>query len=360
MPELETKLATVRAALARENLAGVRLRGTDWFAWATCGGSNTVLLTTDTGVADVLITPHGISVLTDNIEQARLAEEELPAGVRMVACSWSERPDSLDAAARELTMGGRIGSDRPAAGESPLPAGLVRARWSLLPEEVARYRSLGRDAAGAMHEVLREAKPGWTGFELAGAGAEALWARGIEPALTLVAGERRLPVHRHATAKAERLGSRAMLVFCARRHGLFANLTRFVYFRTPSAQERALDESVASVEAEAFEALRPGATLGAIYDVLVRAYARVGHPGGEQDHHQGGPCGYLSRDAIALPGSALELERDNAAAFNPSLPGAKIEDTVLVREGGIEVLTSAPGWPMRTVQGRERPDLLVR
>jgi Xaa-Pro aminopeptidase len=360
MAELDAKLATVRAAVEREGLAAVRLRGTDWFAWATCGGSNTVLLTTDTGVAEVLITARGIWVLTDVIEEARLAQEELPAGIPLVACPWTERPAALDAAVHELSGGGRVASDRPAAGEVPLPRQLVEARWSLLPPEIDRYRALGRDAAAALHEVMREAKPEWTGFELAGAGAEALWSRGIEPALTLVAGERRLPVHRHATASAERLGSRAMMVFCARRHGLFANLTRFVYFRSPSAQERALDEAVAAVEGEILDALRPGATLGAIYDESVRAYARAGHPGGEKKHHQGGSCGYLSRDALALPGSKLALQRDNASAFNPSLPGAKIEDTVLVRDGGVEVLTVAAGWPMREVRGRQRPDLLVR
>jgi len=130
--------------------------------------------------------------------------------------------------------------------------------------------------------------------------------------------------------------------------------------RRSFASHAAARPAVAEVEADAFDALKPGATLGALYDELVRSYARSGHPGGERNHHQGGPCGYLSRDAIALPRSKLALQRDNAAAFNPSLPGAKIEDTVLVREGGVEILTFASGWPMREVRGRPRPDLLVR
>jgi hypothetical protein len=33
-------------------------------------------------------------------------------------------------------------------------------------------------------------------------------------------------------------------------------------------------------------------------------------------------------------------------AWNPSLPGgAKAEDTYLVTDGGLERLTTAPGWP---------------
>ena len=54
--ELSAKLATIRAALASAGAAAVRLRGVDWFAWATCGGSNVVILTTEAGIAEVLVT----------------------------------------------------------------------------------------------------------------------------------------------------------------------------------------------------------------------------------------------------------------------------------------------------------------
>ena len=73
--ELATKLDIVRAALERDGAVAVRLRGVDWFAWATCGGSNVVLLTTDVGVAEVLITRAGAWVLTDAIEALRMEQE---------------------------------------------------------------------------------------------------------------------------------------------------------------------------------------------------------------------------------------------------------------------------------------------
>jgi Xaa-Pro aminopeptidase len=340
------------------DLTGVRLRGTDWFAWATCGASNVVLLTTDIGVAEVLVTREGVWALTAVIEADRLREEELPPGVPVLAVPWQE-PEAREVLVRER-CGGRIASDRPARDEVPLPEALLRARWSLGPEELDRYRALGRAAAEAMTEVLASARPEWTGFQLAGAGAEALWTRGIHPALTLVGGEARLPRHRHATAGLEKLGHRAMLVFCGRRHGLFANLTRFVYFRAPSAEERRLGADVARVEAAAIAASRPGVTLGEVYAAIADAYADAGHPGAEDLHHQGGSCGYLSRDVVARPSSPERLEPFNAVAWNPSLPGAKMEDTLIVSESGAEVLTMEPRWPTVQVDGRARPDLLVR
>ena len=45
--ELATKLEIIREALAAHRLAAVRLRANDWFAWATCGGSNGVFLATE-------------------------------------------------------------------------------------------------------------------------------------------------------------------------------------------------------------------------------------------------------------------------------------------------------------------------
>ncbi|HYO56032.1 M24 family metallopeptidase [Archangium sp.] len=359
MNELTTKLARVRALMQEHGLGAVRLRGVDWFAWATCGGSSVVILTAEAGVAEVLVTAGGAWVLTDVIEAARMEQEEVPPGLTVWAHPWTDRA-LRQAFVAERRGTGPIASDRPEAGEVPLPEALWRTRWSLLPEELERYRALGRDAAAAMTDVLLVARPEWTGFELAGAGAEALWARGIHPTLTLVGEERRLPLHRHATASRERLGGRAMLVFCARRHGLFANFTRFVYFRQPSAEERRLATDVARVEAAALQACRPGATLGQVYDTLVRAYATAGHPGGEAFHHQGGSCGYLSRDVVALPGSTVALELYNAMAWNPSLPGAKIEDTIVVSPDGMEILTVDPRWPTSKVEGLPRPEILVR
>jgi hypothetical protein len=359
MTELERKLGTVRGVLAAHGLGAVRLRGLDWFAWATCGGSAAVLLAAETGVAEVLVAADGAFVLTDGIEAERLAEEEVPPGLPVVSHAWSA-PADRERLVLERRGSGPVASDRPAGGELPLPPELAQARSTLLPEEVERYRAVGRDASAAVTDVLAAAQPTWTEHELAGAAAAALWRRGIHPALTLVAGERRLPLHRHPTPTAEPLGARAMLVVCARRHGLYANLTRFVSFRPPSPEERRLAGDVARVEAAALAASRPGARLGDVFAAIAAAYASAGHPGAEGSHHQGGPCGYLSRDAVALPRDGRRLAPGGAVAWNPSLPGAKIEDTALLGEGDLEILTADPRWPSTRVEGRVRPDLLVR
>lgn len=355
MTELETKLGLMRRAIEDHRLGGLALRGVDWFAWGTCGGSSAVILTDEIGVAELLVTADGAWVLTDGIEAQRLADEELPAGLELWAHPWHA---DAAVARREFVSGkidGPLASDRPGIGERSLPEELLAAKRRLLPPEIERYRLLGAAAAAAMTEVMTAARPEWSERQLAGAGAEALWGRGIHPALTLAAGARRLPLHRHPTPGPDPLGERAMLVFCGRRWGLYANLTRFVAFGAPTAEEERLFADVAAVEAAAWAASTPGASLAGVYEVLRATYAGLGYRDQIDAHHQGGTTGYLSREVVARPHVRTVIESDTALAWNPSLPGVKIEDTILVSGGGIEILTADPVWPAAQIAGRPRP-----
>jgi Xaa-Pro aminopeptidase len=352
--EVADKLALLRAHLAGAQAGAIRLRGVDWFAWVTAGGSSAVLQTTDDGVAEVLVTPEEACILTDAIEAERLRAEELPEGFTFHIEPWTE-PELRERYVQNAAAGRTILSDRPANGEQPLPYALRQRRMVLEPSERERYRLLGREAAEAMSDTLCRARPDWTEFQLAGAGAEALWRRGIHPALVLAAGERRLPAWRHPTPTGEPLGARAMLVFCARRHGLYANLTRFVSFAgehsAPLDEQRALME----VEATGLAAIEPGKSLSAVYHALEAAYKHADREAAIREHHQGGITGYRAREVVTGPTTATLLEEGMAFAFNPSFAGLKIEDTFLLGPDGLENLTFDPGWPAVDVHGRKRP-----
>jgi Xaa-Pro aminopeptidase len=357
--EVEAKLQLVRDVLRANQLAAVRLRGADWFSWITGGGSNVVLLTAESGAAEAFVTPAGAWVLTDAIERGRLAAEEVPQDFQVVSRPW-ESPHETDEFVRDQTKGGAVASDRPAREERGVPPALLAAKRRLLPAELGRYRQLGVDAAVAMTEALSAARPDWSEHRLAGEGARALWARGIHPALTLVAGESRMARYRHAVPTAAPLGGAAMLVFCGRRHGLYANLTRFVLFRAATGEERRRRDIVAAVEATAFAESRTGTPLAKIYHALAAAYERAGFPGECARHHQGGTTGYLAREAVATPGCEIRIEEDTPLAWNPSVPGAKIEDTVVRTRDDVKILTTDPAWPTFSCDGRARPDLLVK
>jgi Xaa-Pro aminopeptidase len=361
MTEVQKKIHDLRTLMSRYRLAGLRLRGVDWFSWLTGGGSSVVIFTSEVGVAEVFLTLTDAWILTSRIERDRLAQEEVPMDFKVLAFPWQE-----DRATSHF-ISGKLGdqpiaSDRPQGRESHLPREIQFLKMTLSFDEVHRYRELGQLAAEAMTEALSRADPSWTEAELAGAGAEALWRRQIDPALVMVGGQRRSQLYRHPVATSEVLGNRAMMVFCARAHGLYANLTRFVFFQQPTDEEIYLYQLVAQVEAAAFEASRPGQSLSQVYMRMRQAYAEVGQPSEIDRHHQGGPTGYLSRELIATPDlhAYWKIENSMALAWNPSFSGVKIEDTVLVTPQGLEVLTWDSQWPSFEVAGRKRPDIWVR
>lgn len=361
MTEIKQKLKNLRSLMLEHDIEGLRLKGVDWFSWATAGGTSAVIFTSEAGVAEVFITPQKAYVITDRIERDRLVEEEVPKEFEVVSFPWQEN-QAADSFISTHLKGKVCYSDRPVGRERPLPHTFQILKMTLMPEEIERYRKVGRLAAEAMTEALKKAEPNWTENQLAGEGAKSLWSRGLDPTLVMVGSEKRVQAHRHPIARNAKLGDYAMMVFCARGFGLYANLTRFVFFRPPTAKERERFEQVAKVEAAILNATKEGASFDALYGTLMQAYAEVGHPHEIDKHHQGGPTGYLSREHVVRPNSPthFQLKTGMAVAWNPSFPGAKIEDTVLLGENGLEILTVDPQWPTFEMADLLRPEIWVK
>jgi Xaa-Pro aminopeptidase len=298
-------------------------------------------------------------VLTDVIEAERLRHDEVPPEFEIWKGPWQE-PDRREAFVTEITSGGRVASDRPRGQEISITPSLVKAKRRLLPEEIRRYRSLGAESAKAVTEALSEVTPEWTELEVAAQTASALRKRGIDPALVQVGGDERVELYRHILPTAKKVGKRVMVAICARRHGLYASLTRFVSFQKLGQVYQQSFDTLAQIEAVALRESRPGSILDWIYLKLASAYGDAGFADQIDRHHQGGTTGYLAREVIALPNSQESLEDATAIAWNPSLPGAKIEDTFIMTAQGLENLTFDPAWPSFEYEGRKRPAVWVR
>jgi Xaa-Pro aminopeptidase len=364
--EVSLKLESIRRVLQESEAVAVRLRGTDWFAWATAGASNTVLITAETGVAEIFITLDNAWILTDAIEAQRLQDEQLSHLSESSLYKFHISPWAQISQRESFVQGyshnGKVLSDKPnGLLEVSLPQSLLQARRVLLPSEIDRYRQVGRLASEAMTEVLTHAQPIWTEYQIAGAGAEALWQRGLHPALILAAGDRRLPLYRHPLPTGETIGRQAMLVFCARGYGLIISLTRFVHFGHLGHETQKLHRTIAEIEAEALNHSQIGASLNTIYDALAVAYQAQGYADAIREHHQGGTAGYGAREVIATAETSDRLAENMVLAWNPSIPGAKIEDTfVLSRDNTLENLSFDPQFPHVEIAGRLRAIPLER
>jgi Xaa-Pro aminopeptidase len=152
-----------------------------------------------------------------------------------------------------------------------------------------------------------------------------------------------------------------MVVVCARRYGLVANLTRWVRFGASTAEEDDAEARILEVEADAFAATRPGSRLADVLETMRLAYPRHGFAEDEWlGHHQGGSAGFGTRETLATPGSTTEVALGQAFAWNPTAPGVKVEDTVLVTADDVDSLTVDPRWPTTLARGRRRPAVLQR
>ncbi len=341
--ELASKQARLMQWLSEQALDGVLLRRHENLAWATAGQVEArVLIPGETSVAALLILTNGRRfALLPNNEAPRLEGEEL-AGLEfeLVIQPWY----SIDFAREARRIGGaRLGSDCP--GGELHSVDLAPLRLSLQPSEVARFRVLGAGAAAAVTDVLHCLKPGVSEHEMESWMAERLLSRGIFPSVLLMGVDDRIVRYKHAAARGARLEWFGMLNLCARRWGLTVSLTRFVHFGPMPPELVAGFEAATQVNAALLHATRAGATSAGLFRVAAEAYAAAGFPGEEQLHHQGGACGYLEREWVAAPGGTEVVQTAQAFAWNPSCRGGKVEDTVLLVDGRLEVLTRTPGLP---------------
>ena len=333
----ESRDRTLRELMEAHGVRAVLLDHPANFAWYTGGADNRVDRGVPAGVASVLITQDDSYIVTDNIEAPRMREEQTP-GLEILEHPWHEDPGPL---LRDLTGDAAIGTDVPSAHGRDLSAEIAPLRYVLDEEAIESYRRLGADTVAAMSEVADSLSPETGEREAAANLSAACLKRGMYTPVLLAASRERLVRYRHPIPHGGPLGRQAMLVACAERGGLFANLTQMVYFDDPDPEtvrrQQACQEILRRMREEA---TREGRTLSQAFDDCRRFYAEAGFPEGWRYHHQGGMTGYASREVIANPSTRQEIREGQAFAWNPSLEGAKAEDTFMLGPDGPEILAT--------------------
>lgn len=355
----DEKLDRVARIAHAAGLAGVLLAGHHNIAWLTSGRGNRIDASREIGTARLLIAADGRRfVLANAIEMPRLAGEELDGlDYTPVEYPWTEDQDpsrAVHAARSVLGNEATLGADWPIPGTTSVEGTLSRARSLLTDGDVTRYRALGREAGVMLGRVCRTLAPGAAERDIARAimdGAIALRAR---PIVTLVGSDDRLRHYRHPVPTAATWRQVVMVALCAERDGLVVSLSRIVAADAPAdLAERT--RATASVFGRLLDATRPGATAASLYGVAAQGYAEAGFPGEELKHHQGGAIGYRAREWVAHPASQESVQARQAFAWNPTIAGTKIEDTALVIDDHLEMLTTTPDWPMIDLGTSDRP-----
>ncbi len=347
MNELEIKLARLHELMDATGADALCLSRASSFAWITGGASSYINTASDYGPAQVLITRDQRSVITTNIEAPRIGGEEglAAAGWEIIAEPWYETPVALN----ERTAGLTVGSDDGAIGLD-LSGEIGWLRTLLTEPEQERFRSLGALCADAMNSAIRHVQPGMHEHEIAAILAKETEQRGAQAIVNLIATDERIFNYRHPLPADKQMERYAMLVLCGRKLGQVCSITRLVHFGPLSDELRVKMEAVAAIDAVTVARTRPGRTLGEVFADMQQAYDVTGFANEWRLHHQGGPAGYEPREVVATPGAPQLVAAGQTYAWNPSITGAKSEDTILIGEAGNEVLTVVDGWPMIDVE----------
>jgi Xaa-Pro dipeptidase len=329
----------LRELMDRRGLGALLLRSSTNFAWYTGGADNRVDHASPLGVADILITFDADYIFTNNIEAPRMREEQTP-GFEMVEHPWY---GDEAATLREVVGGVSLGTDFPLDGALDVSGEIAPLRYVLDADALELYRQVGADAAAAVAEAADSLEPGMSERDAAANLAAACRHRGLFSSVLLAAADERIAHYRHPIPHGEPIQRRAMLVVSAERGGLYANVTRMVYFEEPDAEvERRQRACETILNRMREEATSPGHTLADAFVDCQRFYAEAGFPEEWKLHHQGGMTGYASREIIATPQTHQEIRVGQAFAWNPSITGAKAEETFILGEGGPDVITRIP------------------
>ena len=356
LQEIEEKTERLVRLCSNEGLGGVLINSQPNFAWLTAGGRNCVDSSRENGVATLFVRRDGKRfVLANKIEMSRIMTEELNGqNYEPLEFGWEEEkanPRLITEVARSVTTEKMpLGCDLPIGDARVNEGAIAKTRYQLTAPEIARFRTFGAHAGLAIGDLAVSLEPGLTEHEVARRVNDTLAAIGAEPVVTLVAADERLQRFRHPVPKDARWKNLLMIVVCARQHGLIASLTRIVCAGPVPDELRRRTYATANVNAALFVATRPGVKGSELYEVAARAYRAEGFPGEEKLHHQGGAAGYRTRDWVAHPQCADEVQRNQVFAWNPSITGTKIEETVIAFDDRIEVVTTTPGWPSIPVE----------
>ena len=142
------------------------------------------------------------------------------------------------------------------------------------------------------------------------------------------------------------VGDLVLLDFGARHRGYNADTTRMAVVGEPDEQQRRVHQAVLDAHDRAIGVIRAGATCGEV-DAAARASLEQAGFAERFIHRTGHGLGLDAHEGPNLePGSAVRLEAGNVVTVEPGVyipgwGGVRIEDDVVVEDGGARLLTRA-------------------
>ena len=359
MHEIDEKVDRLARLAASRRLGGILLNTQPNFAWLTGGRSNQIDGSRENGSGSLLVSARGERfVVANNIEMPRLQEEALAGlGFSPREYLWTqEQAESghADRHARRPRCAARsAATTRCRAARRWRLRSRRRARRSRRPKSIATARSAATSAALSATCAERSFRTSRKSRSRS-AWPRAWRASARRAIVTLVAADDRMGRFRHPVPTPAQWHQQVMVVVCAQRQGLVAALSRIVVAgRVPDALEARTAATAERLRAAARRddarrhrrgALSGGGARLRRRRVSVRRIA----PSPGRGH------GLSLARVDRAPASRDTVQARQAFAWNPSVTGTKVEETMLVHERGLRGADDEPGLAGDSAE-RRRP-----
>ncbi|HLZ37279.1 MAG TPA: Xaa-Pro peptidase family protein [Mycobacteriales bacterium] len=310
--------------------------------------------------AALLVTPERAVLATDGRYRLQAAQQAPDVELlvdREVACALADRAarDGVRRLAFEahdvtVELHGQLLSAAPGLDLLPLGRAVEELRQVKDGEELAALARACGITAEAFRGLLDLVHPGRTERDLARFLEARMFDLGAEgPAFpTIVATGPHSAIPHHApTDRPLAVGDLLIVDFGARYAGYHADMTRTVAVGHCADWQRDLHGLVAAAQLAALRALAPGADVTDV-DRAARAVVEAAGRGEEFPHGVGHGVGLEIHEAPRIsPTGAGRLAARVPVTVEPGVylagrGGVRIEDTVVVRDGEPELLTTAP------------------
>lgn len=326
------KIEAIRTSLKEKQFDGIEIKSQANFSLIT-RGRGFIGLASTLACGSLFITLDHIYLVTENIEANRLFNEQLGENplIKVLAFPWDE-PNKRAVIVGVITGGLKIAS------ENDLETELFTLRTIMSTYDLKEYQKLCLEAAEILESICKNLKRGMSEYELAGIIAHDLWRANIEPITTLIGFDERAQLYRHPVMHGNLLKNYALVGICGRRNGLIVSISRDVLI--DKDEEMMLKHAKCAMVNAAFtNRLKVGNSLEDVFINGVNQYGEQGYPLEYKEHHQGGLTGFIPREIRANAGCIHIISENEVYAFNPTIQGAKCEDTVLVTNDGVKVMT---------------------
>jgi Xaa-Pro dipeptidase len=230
----------------------------------------------------------------------------------------------------------------------PIELAIHRMRLTKREDEIEKLARAAAITDTVLAKALPGVKAGQSELEVALLLGSAIAELGATPSFeTLVqSGPNSAMPHLKPSARRIAPGDFVLLDFGAAVDGYKADITRMSVIGEPSYRHREIHELVLQAHDAAIEAARPGVTTGAV-DAAARRVIEAAGYGEHFFHRVGHGLGLEAHEDPSLdPGSETVLEPGMVFTVEPGVyihgwGGVRIEDDVVVEEGGCRVLTTS-------------------